>query len=101
VVTKRPEFHNPGGVEQNAAQASCLRVFVPKQDASAALVYSTPAGSVKTAMSAIHGFRCASPAAIIVITPVGVKYKATKAILLRNQSTQAGCLSYLGGGRDE
>lgn len=55
-----PNTPNPIGVEL----LSCGK---------ASVTYLTPAGSVGMVVPAIHGFRCASPAAIIVITPTGLR----------------------------
>ncbi|MDH4201887.1 MAG: hypothetical protein OEV87_03250 [Phycisphaerae bacterium] len=60
VVTRHPNHPNPAGVEQ---------AFDDKSGA----IYSTPTGSVKTTTFSNHGFRPVgpSPAAIIMMTPMG------------------------------
>ena len=55
VVRSRP---NPTGVEQFSEYKT-------------GIIYSTPTGSLETTLSANHGFRFTSPAAIIVMTPMG------------------------------
>jgi len=53
-----PQNLNPTGVEQLL-------------DSKTGIVYSTPTGSIKSATIPNHGFRFTSPAAIIVMTPMG------------------------------
>ncbi len=58
VVMRHHKKPNPVGVEQLS-------------DSIKGAIYSTPTGSVKTATHTNHGFRSATPAAIIVRTPMG------------------------------
>ena len=55
-----PQNPNPIGVELLSS-------------GKAGVIYLTPAGSVGMVVSAVHGFRCASPAVIIVKTPTGLR----------------------------
>ena len=72
VVRKNPNHPNPAGVEQGSSgfqpESEGLQY---KHETTAVLKNSTPTGSVKTAAFPNHGFRFTSPAAIIVMTPMG------------------------------